>query len=288
MLGGDLRHQRLGAVPAGDTEQVRTAGEGIAGELLHVGVRLVEQRHLGAERLRPLLQVEAGDLAAARARVHDEEGPLRRPGASTTGNSHAERSGRSAVRAASTAAPSSTTARTATHSSRSEMKSTISATGAATANGQRHPAQHAPLLQEPEPGGEHDGDGGDGQQHQPHAATTGERQQHDHREHGQSQTGPRPPSHGLATTPSAHLRRRSVCTTLAVRSGRVLTPPRRFAVPAPSAAADRPDRSPSSGRAAVHPRQVIHGEPPSGEAGRSERASAREWAWPSQIWTPCT
>ena len=75
VLGGDLRDERLGAVAARDTEQVRPRGERVAGELLHVGVRTVEQRHLRAQRLGPLLQPEPGDLAASRAGVHDEERP---------------------------------------------------------------------------------------------------------------------------------------------------------------------------------------------------------------------
>src|SRR3712207_9515729 len=41
VLGRDLRDQRLRTVPAGHTEQVRPAGEGVPGQLLDVGPRPV-------------------------------------------------------------------------------------------------------------------------------------------------------------------------------------------------------------------------------------------------------
>ena len=67
MLGGDAGHQRLGSVPAGHAEQVGAIGDRLAGQGGHVhGSRALQQRHLGAQRLRLVLQPELGDLPPAR------------------------------------------------------------------------------------------------------------------------------------------------------------------------------------------------------------------------------
>ena len=60
VLGGDLRHQGLRAVATGHAEQVRAAGQGVAGELLDVGAGPVEQRHLRAQGLGAFLRGRTG------------------------------------------------------------------------------------------------------------------------------------------------------------------------------------------------------------------------------------
>ena len=91
--------QRLGAVPAGHAEEVRAAGESIAGELLDVGSRPVQQRHLGPSSSARSRSRNRRDLAAARARVHDQErvprgGGLGGPSAPTPSGRDAARRGR--------------------------------------------------------------------------------------------------------------------------------------------------------------------------------------------------
>ena len=55
--GGDAGHQRLGAVAAGDPQQVGTVGHRRAGQLAHVhGPRPLEQCDLGAEGLGLVLE----------------------------------------------------------------------------------------------------------------------------------------------------------------------------------------------------------------------------------------
>jgi hypothetical protein len=61
-------------VPSPPATPSRSApGERRAREFLHIGTRPVEQHHVGAERLCPLLHVEPGDLAPSRVRIHDHE-----------------------------------------------------------------------------------------------------------------------------------------------------------------------------------------------------------------------
>lgn len=73
MLGGDRRHQGLGAVAARHAEQVGAVPDGLPGQL--ADVLSVQQQHPGAERLGLRHQVELLDLAAAGLRVHDQHRP---------------------------------------------------------------------------------------------------------------------------------------------------------------------------------------------------------------------
>lgn len=69
------RHEGLGAVASRDAEQVGARVGGPAGERRHVLPAChVQDADLGAERLGLLPQPETADLAAARARVHDQVG----------------------------------------------------------------------------------------------------------------------------------------------------------------------------------------------------------------------
>ena len=122
------------------------------------------------ERLRPL-QAEPGDVAAARARINDQEGVGARPGVDHRATPMRSDPGRSAVRAAN-----------------ASQRST-------------------PLLQEPEDSGHRYDRGCGGQQDQPDAAATGDRRQDDPREHGQAESGPPPPS-PARDEPMPHLPRR--------------------------------------------------------------------------------
>jgi hypothetical protein len=81
VLGGDPGHQRLGPISAGHPQQVGPVGHRRAGQLVHVhGPRPLEQGDLGPEGLGLVLETEPGHLPPARARVHDQIGPLGRRG----------------------------------------------------------------------------------------------------------------------------------------------------------------------------------------------------------------
>ena len=81
MLGGDGGHQRLGPVTACHPEQVGPVGHRLAGQLAHVhDLRPLEQGDGGAQGLGLVLEAEPSHLPAARARVHDQIGPLGRRG----------------------------------------------------------------------------------------------------------------------------------------------------------------------------------------------------------------
>jgi hypothetical protein len=74
VLSGDTGHQRLGAVAAGDTEQVAARRDRLPRHLRHVDrPGTAHQEHLRPQRLGFALQVELRHLPAAGPRVHDQE-----------------------------------------------------------------------------------------------------------------------------------------------------------------------------------------------------------------------
>ena len=81
VLGRDAGHQRLGAVAAGDSEQVGAVRDRLPGYRRHVDqLGAVHQEHLRPQRLRLPRQVEPHHLPAAGSRVHDQVRMPGRPG----------------------------------------------------------------------------------------------------------------------------------------------------------------------------------------------------------------
>ncbi len=80
VLRGDARHQGLSAVSASDAEKICAVAHRLLGQSGDVDHLPLQQRHLGAEFAGPVGEVELLDLAASRARVHDQERLGRRRG----------------------------------------------------------------------------------------------------------------------------------------------------------------------------------------------------------------
>ena len=74
VLGRDAGDERLGAVPAGNAQQVGAAGHRVPGEGGDVDdARAIQERHLGTHGLGLLLEPELRHLPPARPRVHHQE-----------------------------------------------------------------------------------------------------------------------------------------------------------------------------------------------------------------------
>ena len=64
VFAGDAGYQGLGSIPAGHSWQVRAGGHRLEGQGRHIHrARAFQQRHVGAERLGFLLQLELRDLS---------------------------------------------------------------------------------------------------------------------------------------------------------------------------------------------------------------------------------
>ena len=214
VLGGDPGHQRLGSVATGHPEQIGAIGYRLAGQGGDVhNPRAVQQHHLGAQRLRLVLQPEFDHLPPARPRVHDQERPARtcrRDG----------RHGRVLTAAAQRGPADGGREHHQRHRHDGDPQQVGHRIGHQDEHGrrddqdQRDPPEHTPMGQEPVRARQHDTHADDGERHQRQAAPP---RDGDHQRHGRQHQGERGAGE---PAPGPHLHHVSPCPRLDCKARR--------------------------------------------------------------------